>query len=96
MKRTTVAYVDSSRDRTKRYVVIRRGNRFECTCLDFFFKEDRDDPCRHIKQVFKTKVSVVTGGLDVTKLAAVELTPKGVAVLRERQARLAKAEVPAS
>lgn len=91
IKRTTVAYVDSSRDRTKRYVVIRRGNRFECTCLDFFFKEDRDEPCRHIKQVLKTSIS----GTEITKLAAVELTPRGVLVLKERQARQARAAKPA-
>jgi hypothetical protein len=78
MKRTTVAYVDSSRDRTKRYVIIRRGNRFECTCLDFFFKEDRDEPCRHIKQVLKTEVKLSSGRVEVTK----------------RQTRLSKAAAP--
>jgi hypothetical protein len=94
MKRTTVAYVDSSRDRTKRYVIIRRGNRFECTCLDFFFKEDRDEPCRHIKQVLKTEVKLSSGRVEVTKLAAVELTQKGVQILKERQTRLSKAAAP--
>jgi len=90
MKRTTVAYVDSSRDRTKRYVIIRRGSRFECTCLDFFFKEDRDDPCKHIRQMLKTNIVSAGPDLQVTKLACVELTRPGVAILRERQARLAR------
>ncbi len=91
MKRTTVAYVDSTRDRTKRHIVIRRGSRFECTCLDFFFKDNRDEPCRHIKKVFKTKfvkpVDATGGGVQLVKPASVELTPKGVEILRDRQAR---------
>ena len=99
MKRTTVAYVDSSRDRTKRYIVIRRGARFECTCLDFFFKEDRDTPCKHINHVLKTNIISTGPELQVTKLACVELTRPGVAILRERQARLernANAAAPAT
>lgn len=90
MKRTTIAYVDSSRDHTRRYVVIRRGNRFECTCLDFFFKENRDEPCRHIRQVLKTTIRPSAEGFEIKKLVAVDLTPKGIAILRERQVRQEK------
>lgn len=91
MKRTTIAYVDSSRDRCKRYIVIWRGNRLECNCLSFFFAESRDEPCRHLKQLLKTTFD----GDRVDHLKAVSLTPKGEKILRyraERARRKAEAE----
>lgn len=95
MKRTTVAYVDSSRDRTKRYVLIKRGSRYECTCLDFFFKEDRDQPCKHIQKFLQTKVEQPPHGtlLVIGKPASVTLTAPGTQLLKDRTAK-AKREVP--
>lgn len=65
----------------------------ECTCLSFFYSENRDEPCRHIKQLLKTTFD----GDRVDHLKAVSLTPRGEKILRHRiEARdLRKAEAEA-
>jgi len=83
VKRTTVAYVDSSNDRCKKYIVIQRGDALECNCLDFFFKENRSDHCKHIKKVLNTRFD----GGKAEHFKSVVLTSKGKRILLHRDKR---------